>query len=381
MGDLKKVELTQYAFAAQMVADDGFYHTNLVIQRMEKENKNNTTSPLFSIQLDAEIATDPQFVTNHQTGKKEIVVQDQENNLYLISTDGKVLWKKALQSRIQGPIQQVDIYKNGRLQLAFTTDNQFLIIDRNGEEVNPFNQIYDGGNLNPLAVFDYDGKKEYRFVVVQNNKVFMYDNSATVVKGFTYTTAGNTILDRPKHIRSGKRDYLVLKEETGDLKILDRVGNTRIKVSEKIDFSENEVYFYNDKFTLTDTKGVLYQIDESGKITKNNLNLNKDHGIDSSLKTLVVMNDNVLKIKDKEQSLELGLYTPPKIFILNDKLYVTVTDTQNQKVYLFDSNADPIPNFPVFGNSVIDMADIDKDGKLELVVKDLDNSLLVYKMY
>jgi hypothetical protein len=319
-------------------------------------------------------------VTNHRTGKKEIVVQDQENNLYLISTEGKVLWKKALQGRVQGDIQQVDIYKNGRQQLAFTTDNQFLIIDRNGEEVKPFNQTFEGGNLNPLAIFDYDGKKDYRFVVVQHTKIFMYDNKNAPVNGFTYTSSEQPILGRPQHIRSGKRDYLIFKA-TDALKILDRVGKTRIEVKEKIDFSENEVYFYNDKFILTDTKGILYHIEEGGKLTKTDLQLLKDHGLAATSRTLVVMNDNTLTIKDKKVTLDLGLYTPPKIFLLNDKLYISVTDTQNQKVYLFDSNGDSLPNFPVFGNSTIDLADMDRDGKLELVVKDLDNSLLVYKMY
>ncbi|QLG45939.1 hypothetical protein [Costertonia aggregata] len=45
-----------------------------------------------------------------------------------------------------------------------------------------------------------------------------------------------------------------------------------------------------------------------------------------------------------------------------------------------DSQARPIQSFPVFGNSTIDLADIDNDSKLELTVKDQDNSLIVYKI-
>lgn len=381
IGGLKNAELSKYSFAAQMVADDGFYHTNLVIRRMEKENKTNTTSPLFSIQLDAELATDPQFVINHRTGKKEIVVQDRENNLYLISTEGKVLWKKQLTGKVQGRIAQIDIYKNGRLQLAFTTDHQFLIVDRNGEEVRPFTKTYDGEILNPLGVFDYDGNKEYRFMVVQGQKLMLYDNKGTIVKGFTYTTAEAPMLGTPKHIRSGKKDYLVFRQTTGDLKILDRLGKIRINVAQKVDFSDNEVVFYDDMFGVTDIKGVLHQIDLDGKASATPLHLSKDHGMAATTKTLVVMNENTLEIKAKKVTLELGLYSKPKIFLLNNKIYVSVTDLQNQKVYMFDSNGDTIPGFPVFGNSSVDLADMDNDGKLELVAKDLDNSLIVYKIY
>ena len=48
---------------------------------------------------------------NHLTKKKEIVVQDYNNVLYLISSDGKILWKKQLLGPVQGKIKQVDIFK------------------------------------------------------------------------------------------------------------------------------------------------------------------------------------------------------------------------------------------------------------------------------
>lgn len=378
--DLQRAKLSKYAFAGQLVTDETFYHTNLVLRKIGKEAKLNTTSPLFTVQLDSDLATTPQFVVNHRTNKKEIVVQDKDNYIYLISTTGKVLWKKQLDGRIQGKIAQVDIYRNGRLQLAFTTDNQFLILDRNGKEVPPFTQKFEGGNLNPLAVFDYERKKDYRFVVTQGNKVYMYNNKGAIVSGFKYTKAESPITRVPRHFRVGKRDYLCFVLEDNTLKILNRVGDVRTRVSEKIDFSENEAYLYKNKFSITDKKGTLFQIDEAGKITKSNFNLNKDHGMDATSKTLALMNDNILSIKGKKVELDLGVYTKPKIFYLYDKIYVSVTDIQSQKIHLFDSNAKPIQNFPVYGNSLIDLADMDNDRKLELVAKDLENSLIIYKM-
>ncbi len=379
--DFKPNTLAKHLFAAQLVADEEFYHINTVIQKIEKEDRTNSTSPLFTIQLDQPIATTPQFVTDYRTKKKEIVVQDSENNLYLISNEGKVLWKKALNGKVQGEIQQVDIYKNGRLQLAFTTSNQFLILDRNGNEVPPFNKTYQDGNLNPLAIFDYDGRKDYRFVITQGEKVFMYDNKMKDVKGFKYNNAGQSIIAAPQHFRIGNKDYLVFQLADGTLKILNRVGDVRIKVSEKIDFSANGLHLYNDKFSVTDKKGVLFQIDDKGNIGKTNLNLAKEHGMDASSRHLALMNDNILKINDKEIELDLSVYSKPKIFFINDKMYISVSDIQNQKIYLFDSQGQTISNFPVFGTSVIDLSDMDSDKKIEVVAKDMDNSLIVYKIY
>lgn len=379
--DFKPSTFSKYLFAAQLVADDDFYHINTVIQKIEKEDRTNSTSPLFTIQLDHPLLTNPQFVTDYRTNKKEIVVQDSENNLYLISNEGKVLWKKALNGKVQGNIQQVDIYKNGRLQLAFTTNNQFLILDRTGKEVPLFNKTYQDGNLNPLAIFDYEGRKDYRFVITQGQKVFMFNNKMKEVKGFKYNKAEQSIIAAPQHFRIGNKDYLVFQLADGTLKILNRVGDERLKVSEKIDFSPNGVHLYNDKFSATSKKGILYQVDNKGNIGKTNLNLVVGHGMDASSRHMVLMNDNILKIGEKEIELELGVYSSPKIFFIRDKMYVSVSDIQNQKLYLFDSQAQTISNFPVFGTSIIDLSDMDGDKKLEVVAKDMDNSLIVYKIY
>lgn len=378
--DFKKSKVSKYAFGVQLVADEDFFHINTVIQKIEKETRTRSVSPLFNVQLENDVATNPQFIRNHRTNKKEIVVQDQANILYLISTEGKILWKKQLKGSIQGKIEQVDIYKNGRLQLAFTTDNQFLVLDRNGKEVNPFTISYEGGNLNPLAVFDYDGKKNYRFVVTQGEKIFMYNSKGSIVDGFKYTRAEKAISGIAKHFRIGSKDYLVFKLEDGSLKVLNRVGTVRTRVSEKIDFSDNEVLLYKNKFTTTDKKGTLHQIDQKGRITKINFNLNKDHGLDATSNSLVVMNDNILNIKGRKVELDLGVYSKPTVFYRYNKIYVSVTDIQNQKVYLFDSQAKPIPNFPVFGTSMVDLNDINNDRQLELVVKDQNNSIQVYKI-
>ncbi|MBQ4915780.1 ribonuclease HII [Maribacter sp. MMG018] len=378
--DLKNTGLSDYLFGSQIIADHGFLHTNYFLKKISESENLAGVSEIFNIQLETDILLNPQFFTNHRTNKKEIVVQDQDNVLYLISTQGKILWKKQLESAVQGKIHEIDIYKNGKFQLAFTTNNRFFVIDRNGKEVAPFTFKYEGGNLNPLAVFDYEGNKNYRFVVTQNDKVFMYNSQGNIVSGFKYTKAKENIIAAPQHFNIGQKDYLVFRLNDGSLKILNRVGNVRVKVSQKFSFSENDVKVHKNKFVITTKDGVLYKIDTKGNIEKADMKLNADHGMDATSRTLVLMDDNILTIRDKKVALELGVYTKPSIFYLNDKIYVSVTDIQNQKSYLFDSQAKPISGFPIFGTSTIDMADMDNDKRPELVIKDLDNSFIVYKI-
>ncbi len=377
---LGKIDLSDYLFGSEIVSDANFFHSSYFIKKIAAKKVKNSITAMFSIQLDSDLRAVPQFVTNHRTKMAELIVQDMDNVLYLISNSGKVLWKKQLDGALQGKIHQVDLYKNGKLQFAFTTNNEFLILDRNGKEVAPFSFVYTGGNLNPLAVFDYEGKKDYRFVVTQNEKVFMYNNKAKIVNGFKYTSAEDRILEAPQHFRVGSKDYLVFKLANSTLKILNRVGNNRINVNEKIPFSDNPVRLYKNKFSLTSDKGVLYQINTNGKIDKTTLGLNRDHGMEATSKTMAVINDNTLRIRGKKVTLDLGVYSKPRIFYLNDKIYISVTDIQNQKCYLFDSQAEPIPNFPIYGVSAIDMADMDNDKRPELVIKDQENTVSVYKL-
>ena len=110
------------------------------------------------------------------------------------------------------------------------------------------------------------------------------------------------------------------------------------------------------------------------------MNLPENHYLETTSKTMVSMTDNILNIKAKRLDLDYGNYSDPKIFYLNDKIYVTTTDLDSKKVYLFDSQAKPIPNFPIFGTSAAHLQNLDKASGLELITQVDDNSFLVYKL-
>ncbi|MBT8222961.1 MAG: ribonuclease HII, partial [Eudoraea sp.] len=249
-----------------------------------------------------------------------------------------------------------------------------------GKEVAPFAMKFKGGNLNPLAVFDYENNRNYRFVVTQGRKIYMYNRKGQTVSGFTYAEAEAAVLREPQHFRVGSRDYLVFQLENGSLEILNRVGKTRVPVSQRFNFSDNRVYLYRNQFTFTDDSGRLYAIDTKGKLSASRLNLDALHRIDATSKTLATLSENNLTIKGKPITLELGVYTAPKIFYLYDKIYVSVTDLQGEKVYLFDSQAKSIAGFPVYGTAGISLDDLDNDRKLELVTKGKDKDLILYRM-
>lgn len=368
------------ANAVQFIREDDYTHINGIIQKFKKRAASNSVTETFTTQLESTILTAPQAVKNHVSKSHDIVVQDVNNILYLISSTGTILWKKQLQGRILGQVEQIDMYKNGRLQLAFTTPNQLYILDRNGNDVSPFPLKFNDAITQPLSVFDYDKRKDYRLLVTQGKNLLMYNAKGQSIGGFKYKNNDSQISSQPKHFRIGSKDYIVFSAGE-NLKILNRQGDTRINTKDKIRFSDNDIYLYQNKFTTTNTLGELIQVDIKGNLSTKNLNLADKHKIASTSKTLVSLRENRLIIKSRTVDLDYGDYTAPKIFYLNDKIYVTTTDKQSKKVYLFDSQGQAIPNFPVFGASAAVLEKLDNDSGLELITQSDDKTIVVYKLY
>lgn len=367
------------ASALQFIYDKDFAHVNGIIQRDKGKTYDNSVSEEFSIKLDADLLNAPQFVKNHITNQKEVVVQDINNNLYLISNQGKMLWKKQLHGPVLGKIEQIDIYKNGRLQLVFATPHRLYVLDRNGKDVAPFPGKFNDEISQPLSVFDYDKKKNYRFLVTQGNHVLMFNTKAKTVSGFIFKKANGTINSQPQHFKIGSKDYLTIKTKD-KLYILDRTGRNRVTPKSNSSFSNESIYWNDNAFTTTTVDGNLISIDTKGNTKIENINLSENHHIDASTKTLVTHSENKLNIRDKSLELDYGNYTVPKFFYIDDKIYVSITDLQAQKVYLFDSQAKSIPNFPVYGNSTIELDNIDKDNNLEFVTKGDSDTILLYQI-
>ena len=247
------------ANAVQYVYETNFAHINGILSKYKKRPSGNSITDDFTVSLTSEILMQPQTVKNHRNNSYEIVVQDVLNNLYLISNSGQILWKRKLKGGILGKVKQIDIYKNGRLQLAFATQNYVYIIDRNGKNVGPFPKKFNDNITKPLSVFDYDNRKNYRLLVTQNKSLIMYNTEAKRVNGFKYKRASNTISSQPKHFRIGSKDYIVFSQGE-KLEVLNRQGKERVTVKGNIEFSNNSIFLYQNKFTTLTNTGQLAQV-------------------------------------------------------------------------------------------------------------------------
>ncbi|UJH89806.1 hypothetical protein LZ575_12335 [Antarcticibacterium sp. 1MA-6-2] len=291
---------------------------------------------------------------------------------------GKLQWKKEVDGRILGEIHQVDLFKNGNLQLLFSTQNSLTVLDRDGNSVKPFPLNFKDAVTRPLSVFDYDNNRTYRFVITQGRDLLMYDSKGSIVKGFGFDKAASEISQSPQHIRMGNKDYIVFPEKEGKLNILSRQGKQRVKVNTKLDLSENGWFENNGNFVSVNTEGELLKINENGKINREKSGFEVPPFLTATENTLVLQSENILKINDNTVTLDFGLYTRPQIFEIGGKTFITITDTQSQKVFIFNEDATLVQGFPVYGTSSVDIYQAE-DGAFILGVLGEKNSAILYR--
>lgn len=363
----------------QMSYDRDFGHLNIVCKEASKAQvSSGSITQLFSKQLDHSIMGGPWFFSNHRTRGKDIVLQDIQNNLYLLSASGKLLWKKTVNGPILGDMQEVDLLRNGKKQLAFVTDKSFYILDRNGKSVAPFPKKFKDKITQPLSVFDYDNKRNYRFVVVQGDDVLMYDSRGKTVSGFTFNKAGSKVVLPPQHLRMGNKDYILVAEESGKLNILSRRGKERVKVNKSFNFSEMPIAREGLNFVVITKEFIKESISQSGKVTSKKLNVSSNYWFSIRGNTKVTLDDNLLRVNGKLVELPFGIYTPPRIFVSNRKTYITICETQEKKVYVLDKAGTILKGFPIYGNGMPALGDAKNNRKNAVVVTGSDSEVILY---
>jgi hypothetical protein len=378
----KLVSDEKYPLAVlQFSYDRDFAHVNFLCKEVaSKKQISGMVSEVFNLKLPNTVLGNPHFFTNHNSNEKDVVVQDITNTLYLISSSGKINWQQKLDGPILGEVTEVDVLRNGKKQMAFATKHTFYIIDRNGKAVAPFPIKFKDPITQPLSVFDYDSNRKYRFVITQGKEVFMYDARGALVKGFTFKKTNSNIVLPPQHIRISNKDFIVIAEENGKLNLLSRTGKSRISVSKKFNFSEIAVEKEGSDFVVITSDNKKESIDTNGKVSSQNLNVSSNYWFEIKGNTKVTLDDNLLRINGKLTELPFGVYTKPQLFFANKTVYTSITETQEKKVFVFDTSGSLVPGFPVFGSSAAALEDTSNNGKLQLTVKGDDKEIILYRL-
>jgi len=388
------------AFAYQLSTSKGKLY-NTIYLTYNSQNEENSQA-LWESHLDSSVYSKPTFVLNFQTKEKDIFVQDNKHTIYLLNKTGRILWKKTIQEPINSEIFEVDYYKNGKYQFAFSSENYIYIIDRIGNFVDRYPMKLNTSSSAGLSVFDFDKNKNYRLIIpCTNSSVYSFDIEGKSQKDWHFEKSDAPFTQPIQYFKIKKDDYLVCSDKYSTY-ILNRKGEKRITVKQKFDLTKNATFFIDrveeDKtqaFLITDKNGQIKRIDFQGNVQTISVD---DYSTGHYFTCIDLNNDGVndFVFVDKKHlqaysssgkklfSFEFDekITNPISIFEMNDnKKVIAVLSSSDGKAYLFKSNGTLINGFPIQGKTMFSLGIYNQKSKNNyLLIGNSDNFLYNYEL-
>jgi hypothetical protein len=388
------------AVGIQMTADKGMFYNTLYLRHnpIYKSEPNS----LWETSLDTTISTRPIFVVNHTNQTKDVFAQDDAGKVYLISNTGKLLWKKSVEGPILGEVTQIDAFSNDKLQLLFNTSEAVHLLDRNGKELPGFPVRLKSKASAPLAVFDYEGKKEYRILVpTENGELHNFTTKGEKANKWTSPKTADAVSLQIQYIRINGKEYLVAVDRKGKVYIWNRRGEKALMPKEKLPPGISN-YFIEPGKDLKNTK--LITVDSLGRIRKLVLKDNTESIklIDFSVcphfnfsdvdgdgnKDYILCGGQVLYVFDRKKKMILS-YTAKSpitsdITVFNfagNKTALGFSCSGSNEIYLLQPNGKPVQEFPRIGKTAFSIGSMNKESAVyNLVTGSEGRSIYVYPL-
>lgn len=392
INSLKKVQ----AVGIQLSPSNDMLYTTASLL-IEPEIQEEASAQWESL-LDTVLYSKPLFFTNHYTGRNEIFVQDLNNNVYLINSAGRVLWKLRLSEKIAGDPVMIDYYRNAKNQILFATKNYLHLLDRNGNYVERYPVKLRSPAANGLAVFDYENNKDYRlFICGTDRLVYLYDKSGNTVKGWTQFKTNGVVRSGIEFFRVSGKDYLVVNDEQ-NMYILDRRGNERVKVKEQISkATRSNVRLTNEaspRLILSSTDGTIKLVSFNGDVESISLGeFTEDHIFDlfdidaDGLGEYIYMDEGKIHAFDNNRSRMFvestgsdNVYGPyGLVFGSNDKK-IGYVDAGGGHIYLIDARGKTLKGFPLAGSTPFSVGQLTGSGSFNLITGGRDSFIYNYEL-
>lgn len=359
--------------------------TNFYLKYSDVYHEENLA--LWKVHIDDDIVWGPYLVSDHQTNSQNIIIFDKRGSMYLINSDGSILWKKKLDDIPISNIFQIDYYKNGKIQYLFNTPDYIYLIDKLGRSVTGYPKKLHFKATNGVVVLDYLNNKDYRLLIAQSDKrIYNYSIKGKEIKGWKPPHTQDIVVEPITRLVANKKDYIIISDIENGIKIVNRKGNNRINLSGSFKKAKNSGYYVNHTnskgiILTTDEKGRLVYISSSGKLnytdfgnfSEGHFFLYEDFNGDSS-KDFIFIDGNYLTVFDRFKN-ELFSYhfgseitIKPSFFNLGSRQRVLgVVADKERTIYLFDNKGNIIISKGLVGETPFTVGNLEGDNKINLV--------------
>ncbi|MDX9903325.1 MAG: hypothetical protein RB288_04535, partial [Bacteroidales bacterium] len=353
---------------------------------------------LWRAKLDAPAAVKPFLFTNHNTGATEIFIQDEKNNIYLISASGKILWKAPVRERINGDIFMIDYYRNGKNQLLFSGKDYLHLIDRNGNYVDKYPVKMRSPASGQLAVFDYENNKDYRLCIAgEDRKIYIYDRAGSPVRGWNLFTTRGRVTDPVRFFRVRGKDYLIAADDQ-DVYVLDRTGNIRVAHQEPLRKAAGSAIRLaggdDNALIFTAADGTVIRLSFDGTVNRQSAGtVSAKHSADftdlngDGTAEIIILDGGSLRITGSDgttvssNDIGSGNLKGPAIFTTgSSERRIGVYDAAGEMIHLFGKTGSSVSGFPMRAGEHYNIGRVVNKSTWSLLVTDSDTYLYNYEL-
>ena len=379
---------------------DGAYTATVCAQHAP--NAVGTATPrqagaLWTTALGAPLEGPPLLVRDYLSKTVQVLAQDKDHRISLVSCTGKVLWQHQLDGPLLGGVEQVDRYRNGKLQLVFSTAEKIYMIDRLGRAVEGFPVKLAGRAAAPIAVLDYDNNKDYRILTpLVDGRLQNFGADGKATQGWSGPGKGVAAIAAVEHARIQGKDYILVPLRDGRVEVIDRRGEGRYKSKlvmhrvARICGSRKAMEIGNWRMLWEDSTGAVVSgalsgatdtLDKPKSGTATLLDVKGDGNL-SVLRTT----GSTLSAADGKKALfsvsfpDAASAKAFSVALPDGAEAVGLVLPEQDQVRLYNAEGELWPGFPLAGSTEFSVADINLDGTLELVTANAEGVITVYAL-
>jgi hypothetical protein len=366
----------------------------------------NNTHPLLSLVLSNESSTQgkmgsrplvtsgnithrPFAIWNQGKKRYDILVFDNTHTATLYTPLGELVWDYPLDGIPLGNIQLLDPKRNGQWMILFNTATRIYLLDLRGYDAEGFPIDLSPPATNPVAAFDYDGRKDYRlFVATADGNIRNIDIRGKEVASWSRPRIAFKVSMPAQHLAMYDKDYLIFPGDDGQVLMTDRKGDERVSVKRAFSNAAHTPFFLQriegeTRLITTDRQGNVQALLRNGKVATTRLEefSNKHSFLYAPYTTdrasdYIFLDGNRLVVYARNGKKALEWTVPgnptsgPEVLRIGPLRYLAVADSIASNVYLFKEGDDD-PAHQIMGRFIPVSIDLDQDLRPELLTAEL----------
>lgn len=359
------------------------------------------TNVLWKTLLNTSAAMKPRLIRHPKNGEYVIFIQDQLNQVYLISSGGEVLFKRQLDEPVLSDIYLVDASKNGAYSYLFNTRNFIYLIDNSGLDIHNYPFRLQSPATTGMTAISFDRKSfEHYFLPSENGNLYGFDIRNTPLPGWNPLQGVGNVRIPLLHFQNAGKDFIVAINEAGKLLAYKRDATARFppvlvgtKLKPPVYVQDYEPF---PRIVIADSLGQIKIVNLTGQTFSLSMGGRSGKSVFSFAdvtgdirKDYISLTGNLLKVNyynnaeikpflnyDFKQAQDEVFTVRPDTLT---KSMIGTLDRTNKRIFLLNHQGKLYSDFPMSGTTAFDVVDLYNDRRKILVVA-YENSVYAYQL-